>query len=714
MTGGQEQRPVPLDRWLWRSYLRSAIIPLLVIELSFLAIYWASGLIVHRENVAALSKVSRDYINDVARREALSISKSYADIAQTTNLFANQSKLALQGNYDPPASEKSRYAMSASGAFYTRSDNGTTASFYSGVRPIGPEEIRKVWKLSALDPLMIDITRNNPEIASVYFNSFDSYNRIYPYFKVLEQYPVKMDIPSYNFYYEADGKHNPSRKPAWTDAYIDPAGQGWMVSSIAPVWIGNRLEGVVGIDITLNAIIDQLNGLDLPWGGYAVLVDRNGRILALPPAGEQDFGLKELTDHHYSEAIMADTLKPDAFNIMKRADTKPLAQAMAKADEGEVTLQFDGPHKASFARIAGPDWRLVVIAPAKNIYSSANTLRNRLETVGYVMLAGLMLFYVIFFILLYRRAQAMSTRVAAPLGVITGLIERIGRGQFRQDFSGSQVEELDQLGRHLVHTGEQLGDAHDRIVEQERLVSRALLRQRQLYEEQARFVGVMSHELRTPLSVIDSGAQVIDRKADEIEPAELRKRVSKMRGAVQRISDLLKKLVASLSVEDDPAALAPRPAELDTLVNGLARDIVPAARLRLTLSGQPAEVSDGPSLTVALRAIIDNAMRYAPEGTPIEVTVATQGGLAFLLVADQGPGIPPEELPLVGERFFRGTNATGMQGAGIGLYLARHTLETMGGNLAIESASTGTRVTCTVPLTPPAARATPPQAEEIA
>lgn len=74
-------------------------------------------------------------------------------------------------------------------------------------------------------------------------------------------------VSDYNFYYEADAENNPERRDVWTEAYVDPAGHGWMVSSIAPVWRGDRLEGVVGIDVTVETIISDIIDLDLPWGG---------------------------------------------------------------------------------------------------------------------------------------------------------------------------------------------------------------------------------------------------------------------------------------------------------------------------------------------------------------------------------------------------------------------------------------------------------------
>lgn len=688
--------PVPLRKWLWRSYLRSALIPLLVIELTFLGIYWASTAVVYRENVAAVGKISHDYLDDVARREATSIGNALAGVGSVTTLFARQAGMALQGNYEPSAAEKRRYARTDYGAFYTLYDNGGTASFHSGHVPAGPEQIAKVWRLAALDPLMIDIKNTNPQIASIYVNTHESYNRIYPYFDVLDQYPKKMNIPEYNFYYEADATHNPKRGQVWTDAYVDPAGQGWMVSSIAPVWSKQRLEAVVGIDVTLNTVIDRLLRLKLPWNAYAVLVGRDGRIIALPPQGEKDLKLSELTAHSYDEAVMGDTFKPEQFDIDLRPDTRPLAEVMAKGAEGSAELDLGGTHLASFATVPGPGWRLVVIAPASEIYRKAEVLRERTERVGYIMLVGLLLFYVVFLILLYRRAREMSVRVAEPLATISALLARIGAGEYRQTFAGSKVEELDSLGRELVSTGCQLGDAHDRIVEQDRLVSRALARQWQLHEEQVRFIRTMSHELRTPLAVIDSGAQIVDRKAETLAPADLRGRAVKMRGAVRQISDLLHRLVATTQMERDLGSVETVPVPLALLVEEIARGMVPAQHLHLNLGDSDGMIPEAMPLALSLRAVLDNAVRYAPG--PVAVGLLVDAGSAVVTIADNGAGIPADQLADVGKRFFRGSDSIGIAGAGLGVHLARTVVEHAGGDLTLVSDSGGTVVRITLPL----------------
>lgn len=691
--------PLPLRRWLWRSYLRSAIVPLLVIELSFLAIYWASNAIVYRQNVAAVRTLSYEYLHDIARRESMSIGNRLSGISNSTGLFARQTLAALNGNHQLPASEKKRYGPGVGGGLRTLYDNGTTASFYSNLTTIGPEQMSKVWKLSALDPLMMDLKRSDADIASLYFNTFDSYNRIYPYFDVASQYPPDMDIPSYNFYYEADRSRNPSRIPVWTDAYIDPAGHGWMVSSIAPVWRRDKLEGVVGIDVTLTTMINRLNKLEVPWQGYALLVDRVGGIIAMPPSGERDFGLRELTSHSYSQAITSDTFKPDSFNIYHRADTRALAEAMRRAPEGVAEIDLANGLTASFATVPGPGWRLVIIAPNSQIFAEAEALSARLRIVGVAMLLALLVFYVVFLALLFRRARAMSARVAAPLQDIAGVVERIGAGEYRQSFAGSQVTELDDLGHRMVDTGEQLGSAHERISQQERIVSDALARQQQVNEDLGRFVRTMSHELRTPLAVIDSGAQIIGRKADVLSPDALRDRATRVRGAVRRISDLLHTLVGAFDREDEDAAtISTEQGPLVPLIRGLAADIVPADRLDLQVPHDAALVADVQSWSIALRSVLDNAVRYSPPATPIRVTLELGEAQALLVIVNEGRGIAPSELPQIGSRFFRGSTSTGIEGAGVGLYVARRIIHSASGSMDIASNLPGTRVTIRIPV----------------
>ena len=216
---------VTLQDWFWRALFRSAIIPLLLIELSFLGVYWISGRFSYEANTETVQEVSHSYLQDIADREADTISQTLRGVEHLTGMLAREAGRALSTPNSVSGDERSRYAFDKNGAFRTMRDNGTTASFYSGIIPIGQAQLEKVWRLQRLDPLMANIKETDSLVTQIYFNTFDSYNRIFPYFDT-STYPVHMDIPSYNFYYQADSAHNPRRVPVWTDAYIDPAGQG--------------------------------------------------------------------------------------------------------------------------------------------------------------------------------------------------------------------------------------------------------------------------------------------------------------------------------------------------------------------------------------------------------------------------------------------------------------------------------------------------------
>lgn len=702
-TQAEASQPLPLQRWLWRSYFYAALIPLLVIELSFLGIYVASTWLIHRENAAALRSTSAAYFSDVANKEAAGIAATLAGIERDTALLAQQTGRALDGPPIASPAERARHSSTPDGAFLTRTDNGTTASYYSGLYPIGAEQRRKVWQLAALDPLMMDLKNGNPLISSIYVNTFDSYNRIYPYIDATRQYPVRMDITAYNFYYDADARHNPARKPVWTDAYLDPAGHGWMVSSIAPVWRKGRLEAVVGQDFTLKTIIAQLANLKLPWGGYAVLVDRKGEILAIPPQGEQDFRLRSTAASANAStgetAAQTDRFQPEHYNINHRADTNALGAAMMRQDSGAVNIDLSDPYLAAFAKVAGPDWRLVVIAPEKRIFAPADSLSNRMSLVGMAMTGALIVFYLVFFLVLNRRSHRMSADVAEPVTELTRRLERVGGGDAIGDLPDSGIREINQLGAGLAEADERLRKALTRISEQEHDMARALQRQTEAIEEQRRFVRIMSHEVRTPLAIIDSAAQIIDRKAETLSPVDLQDRSSKVRRAVDRIARLLGKLVDRIA-NDDTFDSAARPARLSHLVPSLARQVVPAERLTLVLDEGDGWVADGATLAVPLRSILDNAMLYSRRGGPITVTVTLNGDVAEIGVSDTGPGIPEQDRDKVGARFFRGSNATMADGTGIGIHMSRNLLESLGGRLDINARDNGTLILMTVPITP--------------
>ena len=261
---------------------------------------------------------------------------------------------------------------------------------------------------------------------------------------MLEQYPVHVNIPTYNFYYEADETHNPDRQTVWTDVYLDPAGSGWITSCIAPIYVDDTLEGVAGFDVTLDTIIQQVLNLDIAWEGYAVLIGEDGTILALPEQGELDWGINELTDYHYSEAILEDTYKPESFNIYKFEDLEILESEMGSNESGLLSIKLNGDTKlVTWQTIDLTGWKLLSITSEGVIYAGINDLNRTERNRGLVLLAGLIVFSVMFFYILFSRSKILSSEILNPLFGINDMAKRIGQGEFEQankDFGVIEAE----------------------------------------------------------------------------------------------------------------------------------------------------------------------------------------------------------------------------------------------------------------------------------
>ena len=697
-------RQTTLARWLGASYLRTAVIPLCLIELGFLLSYWATGNFTYQQTVATVTAVSEKYLTDIAARESANITATLGGVEGMTRLLSAEAGEALATPYDPPPEEKARYHIGSDRVFHTtRGRPDDAAAFYSGYHPVGADEIEKVWRSTRLDHTMRHIKAASPLVRQVYLNTWDSYNRIYPYFDVLSQYAPKMNIPTYNFYYEADAQHNPQRKVVWTDAYVDPAGSGWMVSSIAPVYSEKRLEGVVGIDMTLDTVVSRILSLNLPWQGYAMLVGRDGTILALPPAGEKDLGLTELKDHKYADAIRSDTFKPDQFNITRRPELKALAQAVGSGSSRISHVMLGGRDMlATNARVAGPGWTLVVLAPASQILADANSLHDQLVTVGVIMLLILLAFYVVFFAFLVWRARVMSRRLARPLREVEQLMDRIGAGEYNQTAPKFGVSEVDNLSGRLVEMGQKLGEAHQRIVAQEAEVRRSYDTERRITTGQRRFINILSHEFRTPLTVIDSSGQILKRRASRLTEDTVVERSDMIRRAVSRIRDVMESALQLVRMEEGQTTCRPAAVAL----GGVLREAVASAGSERAIEIRINDDVERTALFVdrqlihsALVAILENACRFSRRDGKVWIETQIEEGRCIISVHDQGPGIPAEELPLVRERFYRGSNSTAVPGAGTGLYLANSLIDANGGLLDIQSTpGQGTVVSSSLPL----------------
>ena len=279
-----------------------------------------------------------------------SAEKLAADIAA---LYPHRTALAAKA--DP-----SRYAHAPNGAFYKTVNDGGPALWISAALPITPEVREVAYFTEAIDPELIRICQKVPGVSQAYYNDRHSLNRIYPWFDTLAQYPPRMNIPDFNFYYLADATHNPAKGGVWVEEpYVDPAGRGWMVSAIAPVYVADVLEGVVGLDVTIETLVARYFS---DTNRSLVILSKEGVLVAATKTAIQDLQMPPLKNHKYLETVKLDTFKPDEYNIRKSTLRSVRTMAGRLLDEAlpEVNVELHGQaHVARSARLRELNWLVV-------------------------------------------------------------------------------------------------------------------------------------------------------------------------------------------------------------------------------------------------------------------------------------------------------------------------------------------------------------------
>jgi signal transduction histidine kinase len=278
----------------------------------------------------------------------------------------------------------------------------------------------------------------------------------------------------------------------------------------------------------------------------------------------------------------------------------------------------------------------------------------------------------------------LRSRVVAPL--LSGA-ETIGAiSVVRRDpaaFSSSEVELFSLLGR-LVGSAVQ----NIRAYESERTTVEEL---RRLSALRADFVSLVSHELRSPMASVIGSARTLQQRWRELTPEQRESFLALIAHETSRLADLIGDVLDTSRIEagtfsfsfDDvdlaqlvrDSAAAAEHGQDEVAVKAVVREPIPIVR------------GDRDRLRQVLVNLIDNAVKYSPQGDEVEVEIQASNGRVLIEVNDRGPGIPPEQQHLIFEKFGRAqVGEKAKPGTGLGLFIARSIAEAHGGSLEVRSA----------------------------
>lgn len=217
----------------------------------------------------------------------------------------------------------------------------------------------------------------------------------------------------------------------------------------------------------------------------------------------------------------------------------------------------------------------------------------------------------------------------------------------------------------------------------------ALEKERELGELKSRFVSMASHEFRTPLTTILSSLSLVTRYSENNDKENQSKHVNKIKASIGNLTDILNDFLSVSKFEEGKIQNTPVPLNLNEFISDVVAEMQPMAKagqqVNYTHTGNEDVMLDAKLLKHVLFNLISNAIKFSPENSSVELLSDAKGQTITIAVKDSGIGITAEDQKHLFERFFRGHNATHIQGTGLGLNIVANYIDLMGGTIHFNS-----------------------------
>ena len=463
--------------------------------------------------------------------------------------------------------------------------------------------------------------------------------------------------------------------------------------------LADRSEQAVleAADITKHSqdIVEHLIDMERMARQYDVLGDAV-LFVAYKTAHEQfvsmtsTLGLLPLDDKQQQDLQILIEMELAVFHALGGASGSDDVGTEKGASRKDMKMEQDGAYKelnhqealtqfqplTQFAVSIRKTSELVVHRQAESMQQAAQKSKQLLVWQALAVIPGAMLFAIVF-----------VTLISRPIRQIRQAIRRLGEGDFRSQIAISGPRDLQQLGESLAWLQTRLQEVEN---------------------AKRQFLGKVSHELKTPLAAIREGVSLMaDGIVGEITPAQ-QEIVGILQQKCRHLQALLENLVNFSMAHARQATVVRQPVPLHDLVERVVMDHKPgmlAKTIKLDMDAAATVVmGDGDKLRIVIDNLISNAVKYAPEGGAISVTLQSRDNYAILDVIDDGMGIPKAEQRKIFEPFYqkRATPNSYIKGNGLGLAIAHEYLAAHDGAIDVidRPAKNGAHFRVSLPIGP--------------
>jgi two-component system, OmpR family, sensor kinase len=289
----------------------------------------------------------------------------------------------------------------------------------------------------------------------------------------------------------------------------------------------------------------------------------------------------------------------------------------------------------------------------------------------------------------------ISRSVSSPLKRLAGYMHRLAANDTDIAIRGTERrDEIGEMARAAVvfrNNAIELMVTQRGLAQQASMLEEKLTAERHLTQLQRNFVSMASHEFRTPLTIIDGHAGRLSKLGTRIANEEVGVRAGKIRAAVLRMTHLIENLLTSTRLVEGGTDLYFHPEKIDLRdilheVCQLHREIAPGQQIVEEFGVRALPMTGDPKLlSQVFDNLLSNAIKYSPGGGVVKIAAKHERKAIVVSVEDTGIGIPTADMGRLFERYFRGSNVSGIVGTGVGLNLVKMVVDLHDGEITVAS-----------------------------
>ena len=448
----------------------------------------------------SVRQFAEEQLNNTVFIEANRANEDFEDIAEETFGLArvwlslrSQSRVLNEAPYW----DASESLIQLDGGQYGNRATDISSVFIPTGTPIDDALLEDLNISAYLDFSAPAILQGHPALRAIFAIDTKGVTRYYPNIDLASILPPDFDATQRPYFEISSPLFNPQRLQRWTIPYVDAAGGGLVVTAAAPVYEGDEFIGVVAADMQLSQITQQISSIRVGQTGYAFLIDDAGRILSMPEAGFEMFGLRPedmQNDEFFKETILG----------MGTSELQSVTMRMTSGGKGLLTVNVDGVDTyISFSPIKTNGYSVALVVPVAELQTAILSARN--ETQQQIQSAARFAVTLLIVLLVFAVAVSLGLgrAIAAPIQRLTQVASQVAAGDLTVQASATTSDEIGTLASAFNTMTFRLREALEELEKrvEERTVELSLANERN--ERRAKQFEAIAHIARTISSTRD-------------------------------------------------------------------------------------------------------------------------------------------------------------------------------------------------------------------